>query len=255
MGAGDGTKEEQIFGFHAVDEALRAGEPLRRIIIGKHRERDPRLAELIAAARHRKIPIDFEDSKEARHAERSEHQHIAALLPPFAYTPWVQVRSLVRPAGSTLVVVVDHLEDPQNLGAVLRNAEGAGADAVVMPERRNAAVTAVARRVAAGAASHLKIARVPNIVAAIGALKEDGCWVTGLSPAPGAEPYDVVDYTAKCALVIGAEGKGLSRLVSERCDALVRIPLRGRVASLNAASAAAVVLFEVARRRGAAAKP
>jgi 23S rRNA (guanosine2251-2'-O)-methyltransferase len=241
--------EEEIYGVHAVDEALRGGEPLRRIIIGKHRERDPKLAGLIALARARGVPIAFESSKHGSQGGRpDQHQHVSAVVPPFSYTPWADVRSLVRAAGRALVVAIDHLEDPHNLGAVLRNAEGAGASAVVMPDRRNAAVTAVTRKAAAGAASHLKIARVPNIVAAMEALKEDGCWVTGLSPAPGAVDYHEADYTAKCALVVGAEGKGLSRLVSERCDSLVRIPLHGRVASLNAASAAAVVLFEVARR-------
>lgn len=238
--------EDEIFGIHAVDEAVRAGEPLRRIIIGKHRERDPKLAGLIAAAHQRHIPIAFEHSADMR--SPSAHQHVRAVLPPFAYTPWEKVRSLVRAAQRTLVVVIDHLEDPHNLGAVLRNAEGAGAHAVVMPDRRNAGITAVTRKAAAGAISHLKVARVPNIVAAIGALKDDGCWVTGLSPAAGALDYHKADYTAKCALVVGAEGKGLSRLVSERCDALVHIPLHGKVASLNAASAAAVVLFEAARR-------
>jgi 23S rRNA (guanosine2251-2'-O)-methyltransferase len=243
------SDEEQIFGFHAVDEALRAGEPLRRIVIGKQRERDPKLAGLIATARSRNIPVAFELSKDSRREGLLNHQHVSAILPPFSYTPWGEVRSFVRAGQSALVVAIDHLEDPQNLGAVLRNAEGAGADAVVMPDRRNAAVTAVTRKTAAGAASHLKIARVPNIVAAMEALKDDGCWVTGLSPAPGAVDYHEANYTAKCVLVVGAEGKGLSRLVSERCDSLVRIALRGRVASLNAASAAAVVLFEVARRR------
>lgn len=242
--------EQQIFGFHAVDEALKAGEPLQRIIIGKHRERDPKLAELIATAKRKNIPVTFEPASAMSHDARTDHhQHVAAVLPPFSYSPWAEIRELVRSAKSVLVVAVDHLEDPQNLGAVLRNAEGAGAAAVVMPDRRNADVTAVTRRAAAGAASHLRIARVPNIVAAMDALKADGCWVTGLSPDPGVVPYYEADYTAKCALVVGAEGKGLSRLASERCDSLVRIPLRGKVASLNAASAAAVVLFEVSRRQ------
>lgn len=244
--------EEQIFGIHAVDEALRAGERLRRVVIGKHRERDPKLAGLIAQARGRNIPVVFETSPDVR---GSTHQHVRAELPPFAYTRFEDIRSFVRSAKKALVVAIDHLEDPQNLGAVLRNAEGAGADAVVMPDRRNASVTAVTRKAAAGAISHLRIARVPNIVAAIGVLKDDGCWVTGLSLAPGALDYHKADYTAKCALVVGAEGKGLSRLVSERCDALVTIPLYGKIASLNAASAAAVVLFEVARQRSEAKDP
>lgn len=243
-----GSDEERIFGFHAVDEALKAGERIRRIRIPKQRERDPRLAALRATARKRGIPVDFEVPVRARRLGRGEGpQDVTADLPPFSYTPMVDVRGMVRDAKKTLVVAIDHLEDPQNLGAVLRNAEGAGASAVVMPDRRNAAISAVTRRAAAGATSHLKIARVPNIVAALMAFKEDGCWVTGLSLSPTASEYDKSDYTTKCVLVVGAEGKGLSRLVSERCDALVRIPLRGQVASLNAASAAAIVLFEVAK--------
>ena len=241
--------EERIQGFHAVDEALRAGEALRRLRVPKHRERDPRLAPLIALAREKKIPVDFEQPPHGRAARQGDRHHdVSADLPPFSYTPWPEVRAKVRAEKTALVVAIDHLEDPHNLGAVLRNAEGAGATAAVMPERRNAGVTAVTRRVSAGATSHLAIARVPNIVAALMALKEDGCWVTGLSPSEAAPAYDKADYTSKCVLVVGAEGKGLSRLVTERCDASGRIPLRGRVASLNAASASAVVLFEVARR-------
>jgi len=244
-----GTDEERIYGFHAVDEALKGGEALRRIRVPKHREKDPKLAALIATARSQGIPVDFEVPTGDRRFGRGEgHQDVAADLPAFAYTPIADVRAMVRKASKALIVAIDHLEDPQNLGAVLRNAEGAGANAVVMPDRRNAAVTAVTRRAAAGATSHLKIARVPNIVAALMALKEDGCWVTGLSPAATAQEYDTADYTGKCVLVVGAEGRGLSRLVSERCDALVRIPLRGRVGSLNAASAAAIVLFEAAKK-------
>ena len=246
--------EEQIVGIHAVEEAVRAGEALQRIVVGKHRERDPRLAGLIEAARRRNIPVDFESVRDPQLARGDHHQHVRALVKPFGYAPWEQIRASVRGAARTLVVLIDHLEDPQNLGAVLRNAEGAGADAIVMPNRRNADVSPVTRRAAAGAASHLRVARVPNIVAAMESLKEAGCWVTGLSPAPSAVPYDRADYTAKCALVVGAEGKGLSRLVMERCDALVRIPLHGQVASLNAASAAAVVLFEIARRQRPATK-
>ncbi len=244
---GSRAEADEIVGFHAVDEALRAGEPLARIVIGEHRRRDPKLAGLISSARERDISVAFESAKDGW--RQSHHQHVRAELPSFTYTPFSDVRALVRSGKTALVVAIDHLEDPHNLGAVLRNAEGAGSDAIVMPDRRNAGVTAVTRRAAAGAASHLRIARVPNIVGAMEALKDDGCWVTGLSPAPGAVDYHEANYTDRCVLVLGAEGKGLSRLVSERCDAFVRIPLHGKVASLNAASAAAVVLFEVARRR------
>jgi 23S rRNA (guanosine2251-2'-O)-methyltransferase len=249
--AGD---DERIFGFHAVEEALTAGEPLRRIYIPQQRERDPRLARLIAAARRADIPLAFERLPRQRGpGNRAGRHDVSADVQAFQYTPWSDVRSAVRTATSALVVAVDHIEDPQNLGAIVRNAEGAGALAMVVPDRRNAGVTAVTRRASAGAASHLRIARVPNLVMALLALKEDGCWVTGLSPNPGAPSYDTADYTKKCVLVVGAEGKGLSRLVSERCDALVRIPLRGKVRSLNAASAAAVVLFAASRQASAVA--
>lgn len=246
--------DEEIWGFHAIDEALRAGERIQRICVPKVRERDERVAQLIARARAQKIPVVLEPPQPSgrqrwsRNGSSDRRSEIHALLPAFAYAPFRDIRTLAKEANSTLVVAVDHLEDPQNLGAVLRNAEGAGASAIVMPDRRNADVTAVTRRASAGATSHLKIARVPNIVAALDALKADGCWVTGLTLAANARDYDRVDYAAKSVLVVGAEGKGLSRLVSEHCDILVRIPLYGQVASLNAASAAAVVLFEVARR-------
>jgi 23S rRNA (guanosine2251-2'-O)-methyltransferase len=240
--------EERIPGFHAVDEALAAGEALKRIYIPGHRERDPKLARLISAARQRGIPLTFQRARHTRLGPSDERWEIYAEVRPFEYAPWAKIRELVRAASAALVVALDHIEDPQNLGAVLRNAEGAGATAVVMPQQRAAAVTAAARRSSAGATSHLRIGRVPNIPAALLALKDDGCWVTGLSPAPVALPYDHMDYTRKCVLVVGSEGKGLSRLVSERCDALVRIPLRGKVASLNAASAAAIVLFEAAKQ-------
>ncbi|MBC5804947.1 MAG: 23S rRNA (guanosine(2251)-2'-O)-methyltransferase RlmB [Candidatus Eremiobacter antarcticus] len=242
--------EEMIYGLHAVAEAIRAGEPISRLVVGANRRRDPKVAPLLSDAHARGIAVSFEsDGAVFRGAPGDRHQHVAAVVRPFAYTPFGEIRARVRAGKSALVVIVDHLEDPHNLGAVMRNAEGAGADAVIMPDRRNASVTAVTRRAAAGAASHLAIARVANVAATLEALKADGCWVAGLSLVPQAIDYRLADYGDKAAIVVGAEGKGLSRLVGERCDLLVRIPLHGQVASLNAASAAAVVLFEVARRR------
>lgn len=241
--------EEIIYGLHAVAEALSAGEPVRRIIIGKQRQSDAKIKPIVDAAHARNVPVSFESGSAFGAVHGRNHQHVIALLRPFVYASWPEVRAHVRDASKALVLVLDHLEDPQNLGAVLRSAEGAGVTAIVMPERRSAGVTSAVRRAAAGAASHLKIARVPNIVRALESLKTDGCWVSGLSLAPQAVPYNQADYAPKTAIVLGAEGRGLSRLVGERCDLLVRIPLHGRVASLNAASAAAVVLFEVVRKQ------
>src|SRR5579864_4147767 len=194
--------EETIYGLHTVHEALLAGESISRLIIGRQRQSDVQLEPLIAAAKAKNIPIVFEADKTFRALQGRNHQHVLALLRPFAYSPWAEVRARVRNASSSIVLALDHLEDPQNLGAVLRNAEGAGVDAVVLPERRSASLTAAARRVAAGAASHLTITRVPNIAQAMEALKSDGCWITGLALAPQALPYWQADYTAKPVLVL-----------------------------------------------------
>lgn len=241
--------DEFIVGVHAVAEALAAGERVRRIIIASHRQHDKVLAEIIAAAKRSKIEIAIEGERWFARFQNARHQHVAALLPAFRYADWRATRDALRKNESALVLALDHIEDPHNLGALVRNAECAGAQAVVIPERRGAGVTAAARRAAAGATSHLPIARVPNLVRALEDLKEDGHWVVGLAPLPTAVPYTSADYLGKCTLVVGSEGKGLSRLVAERCDRLVRIPVLGRVASLNAASAGAVVLYEVVRQR------
>jgi 23S rRNA (guanosine2251-2'-O)-methyltransferase len=240
---------EIIAGVHAVEEALAAGETLQRILIGKRRERDPALRTIIASATAARVPISYEPDSAFRKYGDVRHQHVAALAQPFKYAAWPDVREAVRADPNALVVALDHVEDPQNLGAVMRNAEGAGATAIVIPDRRSAAVTPATRRAAAGAASHIRVASVPNLVRAIEDLKADGCWVYGLATGRLAVPYTEIDLTGRCALVVGAEGKGLSRLALERCDRLAKIPLSGKVASLNAASAAAVLLFEAVRQR------
>ena len=240
---------EIITGVHAVAEALAAGEKIERLMIGERRARDPAALGIIDAARAAGARVDVEPDAAFARLGDSRHQHVAAVVKRFAYAPWSLVRTAVKADENALVVVLDHVEDPHNLGAVLRNAEGAGATAVVIPDRRSAAVTPAARRAAAGAASHISVASVPNLSHALADLKTDGCWVYGLSTAAGSVPYVSIDYTGRCAIVVGAEGKGLSRLISERCDRLASIPLAGKVTSLNASSAAAVVLFELVRQR------
>ena len=247
------TNTEVIAGIHAVAEALAGGEALQRIVIGKQRERDPSVKGILVTARQAGIPIAFEpDAWFRRRFGDARHQHVAAVAVPFKYAAWHDVRAAVAADASALVVALDHVEDPHNLGAVMRNAEGAGATAVVIPDRRSASVTAAARRAAAGAASHLRVASVPNLVRALEDLKADGCWIYGLATAADAVPYTNIDFRGRCVIVVGSEGKGLSRLALERCDRLARIPLAGKVASLNASSAAAVALFEALRQRAQA---
>jgi 23S rRNA (guanosine2251-2'-O)-methyltransferase len=240
---------EFVTGMHAVAEALAAGESVDRVLIGAHRRNDAAVRGIIESARSANVPVGFEPEEAFARFGDARHQHVAAVVKPFVYALWGDVRTAVKADPNALVIVLDHIEDPHNLGAVLRNAEGAGAIAAVIPDRRSAAVTPAVRRVAAGAASHIKVASVPNLVRALEDLKSDGCWVYGLSTASPAVPYTQMDYTGRCAIVVGSEGKGLSRLVLERCDRLAAIPLAGKVSSLNASSAAAIALFEAVRQR------
>ena len=181
------------------------------------------------------------------------HQGVAALV---AAAPLVTVDDLLRRARdrgeAPFLIALDGVEDPHNLGAVIRTADAAGAHGVIIPRRRAAGLSPVVARASAGALAHCPVAQAGNLVAALGHLKAQGVWVVGADPA-GAERYDEVSLAPPVALVVGGEGRGLHRLARERCDRVVRIPLRGRVASLNVSVAAALLLFEVARHLPAAA--
>jgi 23S rRNA (guanosine2251-2'-O)-methyltransferase len=240
---------ELICGVHAVEEALAGGERVRRIVTTRSRLSDRRVRALVERARAMGVVADVESDGWFARLGAARHQHVAAIVDGFSYAPWPVVRALARSSADAMLVALDHIEDPQNVGAILRNAEGAGVSAAILPDRRSAGISAAARRASAGAASHVRIACVPNLVRALDDLKADGCWITGLAAAPQARPYASADLTGKRVFVVGSEGKGLQRLVAEHCDELVRIPLLGSIASLNAASAAAVVLFEAVRQR------
>ena len=245
------ANDEIAIGIHAVFEALAAGEPVRRVVVARHRERDAALRPLIEEARRRKLAVEIVPDTWFRQFGTVRHQHVAAEMPAFAYAAWGELRQRAAGADDAIIVVADHIEDPQNLGSIMRAAEGAGALGMVIPDRRSAQVSASTRRAAAGAASHLAVARVPNLVRALEDLKAAGFWISGLSGGPESTPYTGIDYRGRCAFVVGAEGKGLGRLVAEHCDHLVSIPMRGNVASLNAAAATAVVLYEAVRQRSA----
>jgi len=240
---------ELISGVHSVEEALASGERVQRVVTTRTRSSDRHVRRLLERARADGVNIGVEPDAWFARFGSARHQHIAAIVDAFSYTAWPAIRELARTSTDVMIVALDHIEDPHNVGAIVRNAEGAGVSAVVLPQRRSAGIGAGARRASAGAASHVRIACVPNLVRALDDLKADGCWVTGLALAATAQPYASADLTGKRVFVIGSEGKGLQRLVSEHCDELVRIPLLGKVASLNAASAAAIVLFDAVRQR------
>jgi 23S rRNA (guanosine2251-2'-O)-methyltransferase len=185
------------------------------------------------------------DGELTRLAGSPDHQGIVAEVDPY---PYADPGSLVG-ADDALVLALDGVQDPRNLGAICRSAEAAGASGVVIPTRRSAAITAAACKASAGAVEHLPVARVPNLERWLAGAKDDGAWVYGADAgAPGR--YTDADLSGRVVLVLGGEGKGLRRLVSERCDLLVSIPLGGRVGSLNVSAAATILAFEVVRQRG-----
>ncbi len=232
-----------LSGIHPVVEALRAKHPLERVIIAQGAG-GPRLQEIIDLARRASIPVRFEPrSALERLAGTSAHQGVIAMGAARKYA------GLESAAAAELVVVLDGVEDPHNLGAIIRTAHAAGAGSVIIPERRAAGLTDVAAKAAAGALEYLPVVRVTNINRTLEELKERGFWIYGLDER-GAEGYDAVEYGSPTAFVLGGEGKGLHEQVRQHCDVLVRIPMAGKISSLNVSVAAGVVLFEWKRRQG-----
>jgi 23S rRNA (guanosine2251-2'-O)-methyltransferase len=239
-----------IFGINAVTEALKAGG--RRFEwVGMAKERhDIRLQRLIEDCRRLKVQVRFLQRTDLDEmAGTAAHQGVVAVTSAKQYSDLDDVVEAKRGQYS-LVVVLDGVEDPHNLGAILRTADAAGADGVVIPERRAASVTGTVTKVSAGASEHLPIAKVTNIARSVEELKDHNIWTVGLDER-GKQTYDELDYNMDCALVFGAEGKGLHDLVKRKCDFLVSIPMLGKVPSLNVSVSAAVVLYEIVRQRRA----
>ena len=236
-----------IYGINAVLEALRAGKVTAiRVADGS----SGRLATLIRSAAEGGVPVDRVAPADLDRAvggtARHRHQGVVADVREAGR---VSVEHLVRQArGVPLIVVLDGIEDPRNVGAILRTVDAAGADGLVRQSRHAAALGGAAAKASAGALAHVKIAEVVNIARALETLKDAGVWTVGLA-GDAPRRYDQVDYRLPTAFVVGAEGAGLRRLVRERCDWLVSIPMQGRVQSLNASVAAGIALFEAVRQR------
>ena len=239
---------EVIYGIHAVEEALKArGRAFEYVGVARDRK-DSRVQRILEGCRAAGVAVRFLPREQVeRLAGNAAHQGVVAVASAKAYSDLDEVLSRRR-GEHAFVVVLDSVEDPHNLGAILRTADAAGADGVVIPERRAVGVTATVAKASAGASEHLPIARVTNVSRALEELKARDLWTVGLDErAP--QPYDQLDYRMHCALVLGAEGKGLHEMVRTRCDFLVSIPVLGRVPSLNVSVAAAVVMYEIARQR------
>ncbi|HEY8829047.1 MAG TPA: 23S rRNA (guanosine(2251)-2'-O)-methyltransferase RlmB, partial [Candidatus Limnocylindria bacterium] len=242
---------EPIAGPHAVLEAMRAGRAIRKLYISQDRSlRTGAVNDLIAEAQERRIFVNYLDKLDlSRLSPVENHQGVVAIFEGRAGVDLDELLiHLEAESGQPLVLIVDSLQDPQNFGVLLRSAEGAGVAGVVIPRHRSVGLTPAVAKTSAGASEHLLVAEVANLRQAIDTLKEKGLWVVGTDET-GDLLYDEVDYRGPTALVIGGEGEGIRRLVLEGCDMVVRIPMEGRIASLNAAAAGTVVLYEALRQR------
>lgn len=245
--------ENIIFGIHPVQEALRSDVTFERLYISEGR-RGKALSDILRLAKTRKVDVRFEpwERLNARVGKKDAHQGIVALLAAYNYVEFEDVLARTQRAGiPSFLLLLDQIQDPHNLGAMLRSAECAGVQGVILTKHKASGITPAAIKVSAGATAHLPVCRVTNLSTAIDELKQAGMWIIGTSDK-ATERYTDVDLTIPIAIVIGNEEKGLRRLVAEKCDRLVSIPLHGKISSLNASVAAGILLFETCRQRGLA---
>jgi len=241
------TADDLIWGRHPVLEALRAKRPLRRLLVAKG-ARGPVIDEIFDLARQARIPYDLRDKAQLDRLAGPRHQSVVAYQAAATYADFDTLLADL-PSQSAFLVFLDQVQDPHNLGAIIRSAHALGAQGLVVPERESAGLSPAALKASAGAALHLPVCRVANLQKALQKATAHGLFIAGLD-AEGETAFTAVDFTQPCALVIGNEGKGLRRMVKQRCDTLLQIPMAGNsVGSFNASVAAGIVLYEVFRQR------
>lgn len=240
-----------VYGRNPVLEALRAGRGVKRVLLAAGLRPDPRIAEICRRAQTAKAVLEVAPRTRLEAVAHSDgHQGVVAYLERRRYWDLASVIKEARGVTDPVIVLADGLTDPQNLGALSRSAEAAGVQGLILGHHHSPEVTPAMVKASAGAIEHLRVALVANLVDAVGTLKEAGYRVVGLAAEAGKR-IDQADYRRPVAVVVGSEGEGIRRLLRERCDLLVHIPMRGRVGSLNAAVAASILLYEIARQRSA----
>jgi 23S rRNA (guanosine2251-2'-O)-methyltransferase len=239
-----------IEGRNPVLEALRSGRPLGKILLAKNIERHGNIADILHLAQTAGVPVEYVDRQAIdRQSQTGAHQGVMALTSAKEYVDLDELLEIpARVNEVPFLVVLDGVEDPHNLGAILRTADAAGVHGVIIRERRAAGLTAAVEKASAGAVEYVPVAREVNISQTIRTLKKKDIWIVGVDQTTRAE-YTQIDYRVPVAIVIGGEGGGLSDLVRKNCDFLARIPMKGKIASLNASVAAAVIMYEVVRQR------
>ena len=247
------TGGEWVYGRNPVEEALAAGRrtAMEIILPPASPDEDEQLKVIRAEAASRRLVIRTAERAQLDKLTRfGNHQGVALKTTGYPYVGFEELVEEVENDENALVIVLDHLEDPQNVGSILRTACAVGATGVVIPEDRACGITPAAVRASAGGAEHIKVAHVVNLPRAMEALKKAGVWLTGLDWGDDAKNYTDIDFKGRVGLVIGAEGRGISRLVRENCDFIAELPMPGGFESLNAGVAAAVAMYEVVRQRG-----
>ena len=244
--------QEILYGRNPVYECLRAGRrQVSRLVMAEGARKGGTLTEAATLARRRGVPIQMVDKNQLdRLGKGVRHQGILAEVDEYPYVSMQDVLTLAAEHGEApWLLILDCLQDPQNLGTLLRTAEVVGVHGLVLPERRSVGVTPAVVSASSGASEHTRIVQVTNLVRAMKDLQERGIWIVGLEAVPGATQVWQADFKGPLALVVGSEGQGMRRLVRETCDYMVDLPMRGQINSLNAAVAGSVVLYEAARQR------
>ena len=241
--------EDQVEGRNAVIELLESGRDINKIFILEG-ERHGSINKIIAMAKERKIVLTMINKARLNQMAQTENnQGVIAIVPPFDYC---EVEDILENAKQReekpFILILDGIEDPHNLGSIIRTAETAGVHGIIIPKRRSASVNSTVSKVSAGAVEHMKIARVNNINETIRYLKENDVWICG-TDMDAKKYYYQEDYTGPIAIIIGSEGFGMSRLVKENCDFLVKIPMKGKITSLNASVSAGIVIYEAVKQR------
>ena len=228
-----------VYGKNVVIETLKNNQPIKKAIIYKNFQDK----NIISALQKKNIPIKFVEKFELDKLANGNHQGIMISIPDYEYVSLDELLDKENP----LLVILDHLEDPHNLGAIVRTCEAAGVDGIIIPKNRSVEVTSTVMRTSVGALDYVKIARVTNLTETMNYLKKQGFWIVGTDM--DGEDYQKIDYRGKTVLVIGNEGSGMSRLVKENCDFIASIPMNGHVNSLNASVAAGIVIYEAISKR------
>lgn len=241
-------KDEIIFGKNAVISILESDRSINRILLSKGMKFDNKVKKILNLSKANKIPFQEVPKEKINSYTEESHQGVIALVSPIEYTDFEELIAKLRnKENNSLIVILDGVKDPHNLGAIIRSAKCAGADGIIIPKRRTSPVTSTVEKSSAGAVSKIPIVQVSNLNNVISILKENNFWLVG-AESSGDKNYFEIDYDMNCAIVLGGENEGISKLVAKNCDMLAKIPMPGGFNSLNVSNAASIMLFEVVRQ-------